>query len=86
MTHSLAQRCGERRTPARGRSPCPESSGIEDDLRDALAVAQVDEDAAAVIAVARDPAEEDDLLALVRRAQLAAVVGAFQLVDEPGHG
>ena len=69
-----------------GASPWPGELGVEDDLRDALAVAQVDEDAAAVVAVARDPAEEDDLLALVGRAELAAVVGSLQLVDESGHG
>src|SRR5207253_10765355 len=59
---------------------------IEDDLGDPLAVAEIDEDTAAVIAIARDPAEEDDLFALVGGAQFAAVMGAFQLVDEAGHG
>jgi hypothetical protein len=39
-----------------------------------------------VIAVARNPTEEDDLLAHVSRAKLGAVVGSFQLVDEAGHG
>src|SRR5690606_24788238 len=37
--------------------------GLEDDLGDATAVTEVDEDAAAVIATDLDPAEEDDLLA-----------------------
>ena len=36
--------------------------GIEDDLGDALAIAQVDEDAAAVIAAVLNPAEEHDRL------------------------
>ncbi len=58
---------------------------IEDELRDALAVAQVDEHAAAMVAVARDPAEEDDGLARVGGTELVGVVRAFQLVDESGH-
>ena len=58
---------------------------IEDELRDALAVAEIDEDAAAVIAVARDPTEEHRLLAFVCGSELAAVVGSLQLVDESGH-
>ena len=58
---------------------------VEDELRDAFAIAQIDEDAAAVIAVARHPAEEDDVLAFVCGAELAAVVGSLQLVDESGH-
>ena len=69
-----------------GRSPWPVQLRVEHELRDPLAVAQVDEDAPAVVAVARDPAEEDDLLPLVGRAELGAVVGALQLVDESGHG
>ena len=36
--------------------------GLEDDLGEALAVAQVDEDGAAVVAAVLDPAEQDDLL------------------------
>ena len=78
-------------TPTRSASPRRASCasfddvGIEDDLRDAVAVAQVDEDAAAVVAAARDPAEEHDLFADVGRAQVAAAVGALQLVDESGH-
>ena len=48
--------------------------GVEDDLGEPVAVAQVDEDDVAVIAPARDPAEEDDLLADVGRAQIAAAV------------
>ena len=60
--------------------------GIEDDLGDSLTIAQVDEDAAAMISVDRDPPEENDRLALVARPQLGVVVGAFQLVDESGHG
>ena len=45
---------------------------IEDDLRHAVAVAQVDEQAAAVVAVAVDPAAERDRLADVFGAQFAA--------------
>ena len=84
MTHSLRS-ARARSCAARGPSPWPAELRIEDELRDALAVAQVDEDAAAVVAVARDPAEEDDLLAFVCGSELAAVVGSLQLVDESGH-
>jgi hypothetical protein len=51
-----------------------------------LAVAQIDEDALAVIAARVHPAEEHDLLADVLFAEVAAVVSALKLVDEPGHG
>jgi hypothetical protein len=43
----------------------PFALGVEDELGDPLAVAKVDEDAAAVVAVARHPAEEDDLVPFV---------------------
>src|SRR2546428_7538543 len=58
---------------------------MEDDLGDAFAIAQINEHAAAVIAMALDPTEENDLFSFVRGAQLTAVVRPFQLVDEPGH-
>ena len=48
-------------------------------------IAEIDEDALAVIAVARDPAEQHDLAPLVGGAKLARAVGAFELVDESGH-
>ena len=50
--------------------------GLEDDLRQAVAVAQVDEDLIVVGPVAVDPAVEDDGLADVRFAQFAAGVRA----------
>ena len=57
--------------------------GLEDDLGDAAAIAQIDEDAAAVIAARGHPAEEDDVaLADVGGAQRAAVVGALQIDEE----
>ena len=59
---------------------------IEDELGDPFAVPQVDEDAAAVVAVAGHPAEEDDLVPLVGCAEGGGVVRSFQLVDEPGQG
>jgi hypothetical protein len=46
--------------------------GIEDDLRDAGVIAQVDENQAAVIAAAIDPAVELDSTAFVGGTQLAA--------------
>ncbi len=59
--------------------------GIKDELGDALAIPQVDKYAAAMVAVAGYPSEKNDQLAFVCRAQLAAVVGTLQLVDESGH-
>ena len=68
-----------------GEIPVSRELRVEDDLRDALAVAQIDEDAAAVVAVARYPPEKDDFLAGVRCAEGAVVMRAFELVDESGH-
>ncbi len=53
----------------------------EDDLGQALAVADVDEDEVAHVAGLVDPAAEDDLAALVGGAQGAGVMGAL-----PGFG
>jgi hypothetical protein len=58
---------------------------VEDKLGDPFSVAKIDEDAPSMVAIVCDPAEEDDLFAFVRGAQLASVMRAFQLVDEPGH-
>ncbi len=52
---------------------------VEDDLGDAGAVAEVEEDEVAVVAAAVDPAHEDDLLAGVGGAQVAAQMGAFEI-------
>ena len=52
---------------------------VEDDLGDAVAVAQVDEDHAAQIAAAMHPAHQKDGLAGVGGAQLAAGVRAAQV-------
>ena len=52
--------------------------GLEDDLGQAFAVAQIDEDEMAHVAGLVDPAAEDDLAAVVGGPQGAAVVGAFQ--------
>ena len=51
---------------------------VEDDLGDAGAIAEVEEDEVAVVAAAIDPAHEDDLLAGVGGAEVAAHVGAFE--------
>ena len=59
--------------------------GVEDHLGHAVAVAQIDEDAAAEVTTVGYPAEEDDFLADVAGAELAAVMGALELVDETGH-
>ena len=50
--------------------------GAEDALGEALAVAEVDEDDAAVVAGGIDPADERDGLADVVGAEFVAVVGA----------
>jgi hypothetical protein len=51
---------------------------VEDDLRDAGAVADVEEDEVAVVAPAIDPAHEDDVLPRVFCAELSTHVGALQ--------
>ena len=55
--------------------------GVEDKLREAVAVAQVDEDQAAVVAVGMDPAGKFDFLADIGFAELAAGVGAITGFD-----
>ena len=52
--------------------------GLEDDLGQAVAVADVDEDQAAEVAPGVDPAVEDDGLADVVERQFAASVCPFQ--------
>ena len=59
--------------------------GVEHDLRDAVAVAQIDERDRAVVAAIGHPAEQHDLLADVGGAERAAAMGSFQLVNEAGH-
>ena len=54
----------------------------EDHLHQAAGVAQIDEDDAAVVALFLDPAAEDDLLADVFGAHLAAAVGTAQQVSD----
>jgi hypothetical protein len=51
---------------------------VEHNLRNAGAVAQVEEDEVAVVAAAVDPAHEDNLLAGVGGAQIAAEMGTFE--------
>jgi hypothetical protein len=74
-----------RRVPARAWA-----SGrcrLEDDLGEALAIAEVDEDGAAMVAAVLDPAEQDDGLADVAGGELATGVSALDLGDERnGHG
>ena len=60
--------------------------GVEGDLGHALAVAQVDEDEAAVIAAVPDPAGEHDLLADVLGAQLCAAMGMHGMGGAHGAG
>ena len=55
---------------------------VEDRLGEAFAVAQVDEDHAAVIAPPVDPAHQEDLLARVGGAQLAAGMGAAKVAQK----
>ena len=66
----------------RTRSAWANTSGrvrIEHDLQQALAVAQIDENDAAVIAAAMGPAGDGDDLADQRFADLTAIVGAHKL-------
>jgi len=51
--------------------------GIQDELDDSVAVAQVDEDHAAVIATRLHPSPERDFAPGVGGAQCAAIVGAL---------
>jgi hypothetical protein len=58
---------------------------VEDDLGDAAAVAQIEKDQVAVVAAAVDPAHEDDVLAGVSGAKIAAHVGAFESTEKVEH-
>ncbi len=60
--------------------------GLEDDLGETSAVAQIDEDAPAVIAPGGHPSEEDGARAGVAGAKCAAVVSTFEVDEELGHG
>ncbi len=59
---------------------------FEHHLGEPLAIAQVDEDGAAVVAAIGDPAEQDHLGADVLGGERAAGVGPLQLSDELGQG
>ena len=61
-------------------------SGIEHDLQQALAVAQVDENHAAMIAAAMHPAGNRDLLTDQLFVDLAAIVRTHGKPDRPGWG
>jgi hypothetical protein len=57
---------------------------VNDDLRDAAAVAEIEEDEVAVVATAIDPTHEDDPTAgagVVER-DVAAEVGAFESAEK----
>ena len=58
---------------------------IEDNLKDAGAVADVEKEEIAEVAAAMDPAHDDDVAAVVGRAQLAAIMRALQLPQEVQH-
>ena len=59
--------------------------GVDDDLDDALLVAEVDEDEPAVVAAGRDPAGEPDPATGVAGPQAAAAeVAPAVTVDQPG--
>ena len=60
--------------------------GLEDDLGETSTIAQIDEDAAAVIAPGGHPSEEDGARAGVAGAKCAAVVSTFEVDEELGHG
>jgi hypothetical protein len=54
---------------------------VENDLRQARAIAQVNEDQLAQVAAAVHPAHQDHVFVRVRSTQVAAVVGAFQIAE-----
>ncbi len=58
--------------------------GLENNLGDSPAIAQVDENTTAMIAARGHPAEQHHRLAGVGRAQRAAVVRSFQFREEGG--
>ena len=55
---------------------------IEYDLRDASAIAEIDEHATAVIAARPDPAKQHNGASAVAGAQRATVVGSLQINEE----
>jgi len=59
--------------------------GVEDKLRDSFAVAKIDKHAATMVAIARNPAKQNDDLVRVGLTKLAAMVRPLQLVDESSH-
>ena len=59
-----------------------EALAAEDELRRTFAIAQVDEDDAAQIAAAMDPAHQQHALANVFEADGAAIVRAFEVTEE----
>ena len=63
---------------ALGRGEGRRTVGVADDLDEAFAIAQVDEDDAAVVAAAMDPAHQRDGLAEVSAVDAAAIIGAVQ--------
>ena len=78
-TRAHAARDGDAELVAQrlGRGERRGAVGIADDLHEAFAVAQVDEDHAAVVAAAMHPARQRDGLAEVAAVDAAAVVSAF---------
>ena len=76
ITHSLPS-CARALDAPRARP----ASGRHDDLRDAVAVAQVDEQHAAVVAHAVHPAHEHDVQVHVRARELAAGVRARPVAE-----
>ncbi len=58
---------------------------IQNNLGDAGAIAQIEEDEVAVIAAPVDPAHENDLLACVGGAQCAAEMRAFEIAEKVEH-
>ena len=84
---SPRRRCTTRERSSPATSCAALSNGrVEHDLREAVAVAQIDEDAAAVIAVGLDPADQHDVLAGVGGAELAAAMGPGMGRQERAHG
>ena len=58
---------------------------VEHNLREARAVAQINEDQLAQVAPPVHPAHQHHIFVRVRRAQIAAIVGAFQITESIEH-
>jgi hypothetical protein len=75
------------REPARAWASALCRTGLEDDLSQPFAVAQIDEDRPSVVPSILNPAKQHHGLTFVRPGELTTGMGTFDLIDEvEGHG